>query len=291
MAKRTHLLTAVCVAAAAGLFSAGSLIAQNNNLGHDMQMGAATFNLPAGITPKQLNSDKGIEKAFQSATNYAIDKTGFDNIVGGLVDQDRVRMKDSLGSGRSLSNVEGDKNKGLADVIADLQATWQSKYNTKFDENYKDAFTGGYLTTMTGEVSDSNQLLAKWPLDPGKTALPANAKFAQNDVPENQKVEGGDVNLEKGRNVAIARITGVSQSGPITASMISEAGGWKFDVPNTMTADDLYRTLVANLQFIDQQKGSWSTDVNEEYRHVTDAVVASLYGINISGQGGTANNR
>ncbi len=290
MAK-SHLLSVAVLAVAAGLFTTTSLVAQNMNGNLGNGAAAAPLALPAGITAKELNSDKGIEKTFRDVTNDAIDTTGFDNLVSHLVDQDRERVKNSLATGRGLGDVEGDKNKAFKDVVTDLKSTWESKYNKKFDLPYKDVYTGGYISIMTGEVSDSSQLLDKWPLDAGRTPGPAAGKFNQNDVAENNKNFGGSVNLEKNREVAVARIMGMNSTGPLTASMIHQAGGWTFDIPNTTSADELYRTLVANLQVVDQQKANWPADINEAYRHVTDAVVASLYDINLSPTGGTAINK
>jgi len=290
MAKRTHLIAAACVATAAGLFSAGSLIAQNN-LAHDAQVAPESFMLPTGITAKEFNSDKGIEKAFQSLANYSIDKTGFDNIVSGLVDQDRDRIKKSLPSGRSLSNVMGDDNKQLKDLVADIQSNWKTKYSHKFDLNYKDAYSGGFIQAITGEVTDPSQLLGKWPLDAGRSPGPAAGKFNQADLGEDQKNFGGSVNLEKDRHVAIARLTGLNETGPLTASLIHEAGGWKFDIPNTMNAEQLYNNLTNSLSYIDQHKTDWPADENEAYRHLTDAVTAALYDVSLTGRNGTAMER
>src|SRR5580704_10422261 len=150
MAK-SHLLSVAAFAVAAGLFTTTGLVAQNmnGNAGNNAEAAPEALALPAGITAKELNSDKGIEKTFQDVTNDAIDTTGFDNLVSHLVDQDRDRIKNSLATGRGLGDVEGDKNKAFKDVVTDLQSTWGSKFNKKFDLPYKDVYTGGYISIIT----------------------------------------------------------------------------------------------------------------------------------------------
>jgi len=73
------------------------------------------------------------------------------------------------------------------------------------------------------------------------------------------------------------------------ASLVHEAGGWKFDVPNTLTGQKLYNNLVSNLSYLNQRKNEWPADVNEGYRDVARAVTASLYDIPFTRDGGTVN--
>jgi len=94
------------------------------------------------------------------------------------------------------------------------------------------------------------------------------------------------VNLEKGRKVAIAHIPASHGFPGLTASLIDEkVGGWKFDIPNTMTAEKLYNNLVANLDHINMNKDKWPSDINDAYRHMSHAVTAALYDVKVSDVG------
>ena len=287
MLNRIHLLTAVVLSAAAGLFVAHSGVLAQQGMSAQPTM-ERDLSLPAGITARDLNADKSIEKLFRAVANDSMNKTGFDNIVASLVDQDRDRIKASL-SGGSLSNVDGNKNKQLTDLIADLEGSWKSKYNQNFDVDYSKVFTADIIHIQTGEVSDPQLLIGKWPVDP-RTPGSSAGKVTQSDIEQTQnRMFGGEVNLEKGRNVAIAHLLGNGRLNGANASLIHEAGGWKFDVPNTLTAQKLYNNLVSNLAYLDQRKNEWPADVNEGYRDFARAVTASLYDIPLTRDSGTVN--
>jgi len=291
MLNRISLIAAACMAASAGLFVAN---AQMVGTGHDtaqtvtLDRGAANVVLPAGITSKDLNSDKAIEKLFKNVAEDAMSKTGFDNLIGNLVDQDRDRINKGLSDAKlSSSNVDGEKNKRLTDVIANLDGAWQSKFNAKFNIDYTKVYTADFLRIMTGEVNDPQLLLGKWPVDAQTLSAGSNSagKINQSDVDQAKgKYFGGDVNLEKGRNVAIAHITGSHGMSGLTASLIHESGGWKFDVPNSLTGQRLYDNLVANLNYVDLHKDQLPSDVNDAYRMVSHAVTAALYDVRLSNE-------
>ena len=247
--------------------------------------------LPAGIAAKDLNSDKSIEKAFKAVTEDAMSKTGFDNIISRLVDQDRTRINKSLATGRSLANVKGDKNKEFSDLVAQITDSWKAKYNQKFDPDIAKVFTSDFITIQTGEVTDANLLVGKWPVDAGlmDNALEGAGKLTQSDADlTKKKVFGGDVNLEKGRNVAIAHVYSSADFHGLNASLIHEAGGWKFDVPNTLTADGLYDNVVKNLTTLAVEKDKWPADVNDGYRLFTRVITSSMYDVTLKREPGVA---
>jgi len=250
----------------------------------------ADVSLPAGIQSKNLNSDKGIENAFKAIDQDALSKTGMDNLINRLVDQDRVRISKSLPSGTSLNNIDGNKNQKLTELIGSIETNWKNKYNMGFDFDVNKVFTNDFVHIQTGEVTDPNQLVGKWPVQvsmqtksgasgittgaPG-TVTPSDAQQARD------KAFGGDVNLEKGRNVAIVHLMSAQGYSGLYASLIHEAGGWKFDVPNNLSAQNLYDNLCKNLSYIDQHKDTWPTDSSAAYRQLTHAVVAALYDVQL----------
>jgi len=288
MLNRTHLLTAMCLAVSTGLFVVGPMRADDLS-GVQVSPGRETeadVAMPAGIEVKNLNSDKAIERAFKDVTNDSMNKTGMDNLIGRLVDEDRVRINKSLVSGRSLNNIEGDKNKKLTDLIADIEGTWKSKYNQGFDVDINKVYTTNFFHIQTGEVVDANMLVGKWPVNANIGADKGGKLTPQEAQDTKGRLLGGDVNLEKGRNVAIVHFIGTPGFAGVNASMIHEAGGWKFDVPNDVNAQALYDNLCKNLSYFDQRKDKWPGDVNEAYRQMTHLVVASLYGVPLNMEAG-----
>jgi len=240
----------------------------------------ATLQLPPGVAVKDLNVDKGIEKSFKAVTEDAMSKSGFDNLVACLADQDKDRIK---GSTKSLSNVDGNSNKALTDIIADLDGAWKSKYGKKFDLDYKAVFNTSNIKIISGEVTDPNALIGKWPLQAtpmakaGGTMTPSDAGEALN------KNFGGRVNLEKGRKVAVAHLTEANGIKGVTASLIDEhMTGWTFDIPNTIDARRLYDSLVANLSYINAHRDLLPADINQGYFVMSQAVTAALYDVDLS---------
>ena len=272
MLNRISILTVACLAVSSSLYVADRAIGEDMTTNTTVTIAESDAALPEGIAAKDLNSDKAIEKTFKAITEDAMDKSGLDSLVDRMVDQDRVRIRKTLSSG-TMNNINGSKNTNLNDVISRLQATWKTKYNQKFDMDIAKVFSADFIHIQTGEVVDSNLLVGKWPvgIDVGKAT--------QRDIDKaNDKLFGGDVNLEKGRYVAIAHIYSSSHNMVgLNASMIHEAGGWKFDVPNNLSAQTLYDNLVNNLSYLDSHADQWPNDVNETYRKFAHAVTAAIY--------------
>jgi len=284
MLNRIYALSAAVFAAgflAANLPAADTVVTQTDTtITHTADLSG---NLPAGITAKDLNENKDIEKLFAKATEDALSKNGFDNLTGLLVDQDRTRIKDSLDKGRSLTNVNGDDNRGLNEALAGIDGFWQKKYNAKFDPAYDKAFGNNFLGIKTGEVSDPAALVGHWPLDASMmVSNPGAGKMGADDLNQARKTFGGEVNLEKGRNVAIAHLPMSHGMPGLNISMIHEAGGWKFDIPNNLDAKKLYANLENNLNFVKGHEADLPGEVNDGYRMVSHAVVAALYDIDLS---------
>lgn len=299
--RYTHLFTAAALSASALLYvnsvNAADTVVQEktkttfSNPNDAMNTAeAANLQLPAGIAQKDLNADKSIEKTLAAITNDAMSKTGFDNLVSYLNDQDKDRVKKS--TDKSLNNLDGNKNKALTDVIANLDGAFKTHYNAKFDLNYKNAYNADFLKIVTGEVTDPNQLVGQWPVPAGMNAPRSGELSPQDAAIANNKAFGGRVNLEKGRNVAIAHLKGFGNLPGLTASLIHEGTGyWHVDIPNDINAQQLYDNLVANLTYMNNNQNSWPNDINETYRQFTGAVVAAMYNIRLDNAQPSAINR
>ena len=92
---------------------------------------------------------------------------------------------------------------------------------------------------------------------------------------------GGEVKLEKGRKVAIAQLAMRHGLPAINASLIHEAFGWKFDIPNTINAQQLYDNLVSNLTYLNNHRDIWPADIHEADGLVSHSVVAALYSLDL----------
>jgi hypothetical protein len=277
MLNRKIVMALACLGVATGMSLSGQAVADDvviTNSG--TKIVADRPLLPVGINAKDLNADKAIDKAFKGVTEASMNKTGFDNLVSYLVDQDRDRINKSLSSG-TLNNINGSKNQRLTDVIANIEGGWKSKYNQNFNLDIAKVYTREYIQIHTGEVADPALLVGKWPVMPNM--MTGNAgKLTQAEADEaRNRMFGGNVNLEKGRNVAVAQFSTSQHFSGLNATLIHEAGGWKFDVPNTMTAQKLYDNVVDRLTTLDRSRDQWPSDVNEAYRRFTQAVVSALY--------------
>jgi hypothetical protein len=261
---------------------------------------AQAASLPTGITAKKLNEDRSIDRTFKNLTESSLSRNGFDGVVDNLVDQDRDRLTKSLPEKRTLGNVDGSDNKRFKDLVDAFNVSWKAKYNSALDIDINKTFVADFLRIQTGEVSDAQQLVGKWPIPnpkmtvSGATQQPGAAgTITKSDADEAQaKMFGGDVNLEKGRNVAIVFIPGSHGMPGVNVSLIHESvGGWKIDLPNNINADRLYNNLVNNLTRVHEMKANWPADGNAGNRLVAHAVVLSLYDITLDANTITASEK
>jgi hypothetical protein len=241
-----------------------------------------TLVLPEGIQQKDLNVLGPIEGSLTNLVEDAISKNGFDNLIGYLVDQDRQRMADK-------KNMKVDDLNALADKI---NGTWKAKYGGAFKADKKTF--DGFLTVLTGEVTNPDLLIGKWPVDAGPQLKNLNAdpgKVTPSDAEQAKKMFGGSVNLEKGRNVALVMISASHGMRGVTASMIHEAAGWRFDIPNNINADLLHDNLRGVLTAL-SEKTDWPTDATEAQRIAAHCIIAALYNVDLGAKNTpTANER
>ncbi|HEX8910888.1 MAG TPA: hypothetical protein VF796_00915 [Humisphaera sp.] len=233
--------------------------------------------LPAGVTAKQLNEQGDVRNAFEAVTEAAFD-TGdtFDKITARLVDADRTRVgkwKDTKPDMTSLRT-----------RVEQLNKLWQAKYGKKFDLDEKVVFGApGVLAIAEGEVSDPAQVVKNWPVPASAaTAAMAAGKVKPDATPkavEAGKVAGGDVNLDKGRNVAVARLPESHGMPAVTASLIHELPDvWRFDLPDTMDGQKLHDNLLKHLNMLGDGS-QWPADVNDAYRAVAHHVLMAMYDV------------
>lgn len=283
MRTTTTLLTAACLSASLAFAAAPVRAADNSaNAGAQVTHPIAqqekpnyTFNYPPGIQAKDLKAIPDVQKSFEKVAQSAFGKDPLNDIISYTVDQDRNRLKAS-------DDNKHDNGDALTGIVKQLDSAWHTKYNQNFAFDGSKIYLETFLHVGTGEVTNPDQLVGKWPLPAGDNLSSGAGELTPADARQAHKTFGGDVNLEKGRDVAIAHISQSHGMPGVTASLIHEMPNtWRFDVPNTLTRQKLYSNLVANLTHLYNNQAQWPADAAEGYRAATQAVVASLYDINL----------
>lgn len=234
--------------------------------------------LPSGIAAKDLNEDNDIRNAFAEIAEESFDDDIFDDVVMRLVDADRNRI------GKFKRDQKPDF-KPLRDRASALNKVWRDKYGKPFDIDEKQVYgEGGFLQIAAGEVSDPAQLAGNWPV---AAVAAAESRTAGERQPadtaqqrrETEEVAGGDVNLEKGRNVAVVRFPASHGMPAIDASLIHELPDiWRFDLPDSVDGKRLHDNLLKHLNMLGDGS-AWPADSKEAARMITHHVLLALYDI------------
>jgi len=250
--RRTHLLALAI--AIAGFCFVGPVSAQTDPpaAGGDQQIKSA-----ADSNAKKPDYS-GIRRTLATATEAAVTKGGFDDLVERFVDADRNRIGQSGVTKQDQPTLDG--------RIAQFQKDWKAKYNQDFSIKDKDAvFNDSFAMIKEGEIPGSARLA-------GERVGTDNAGNKDSDRPG-----GGDTNREPGRNVAYVTIPAGHGLPELQIPMIHEMGGWKIDVPDNITGEQLRDNLLKHLTMADDDKANWPSDVNDAYRAVSHHVLASIF--------------
>jgi hypothetical protein len=235
--------------------------------------GAAMLKFPAGFTTKDLGEDKDIRSELANLTEDAIGHNKFDNFIGNFVDQDRNRMKD----------VKDSDVTALNEKIGDIRRSWKAKYGHEFEIEKEKAVFNDQFAILQGEVSDPNLAMANWPV-PATAQMAAKPADEQGHAVVAGSVQGdkGDINLDKGRNVALVSIPASHGLPAMTISMIHELPDqWRVDVPNNITGQQLKDNLSKHIAHIDGMKDKWPSDESDAYRAVAHHVLMAIYNVDM----------
>lgn len=237
---------------------------------------AATF--PAGI---KLDDDpdedrKDLLGTLDNITEAAFTKNGFDDVVQRLVDQDRNRIgKDGFSE---------QKFDDLNAKVEALRTAWKDKYDEDFEVDGEQVFAK--LTTIVGEIDDPKAVARAWPVPAVSEASPdseavaaADKETAGNDDPDL------DSNVEKGRDVAIATVPASHGLPALNVSMVQELQGWRIDVPNTLTGQQLHDSLLKHLTHVSDAKAQWPADRGDAAALVAHHVLLAAYGVDVEPAG------
>jgi len=207
---------------------------------------------------------KDICKTLSTATEAAIKKDGFDNLIKRFVDADRDRI-----SKTKLTRADWDKLNAKIDII---QKDWKAKYNQDFNMDdprmvYNEQFR--IVQGVIGEPQPAGATMNGDKMDPGLPDLTPGA--------ESDKIGGGDVNREKGRKVAKVTFPETHGMPALYIPMIREVPDmWKIDVPDQVDGQKLYDNLLNQLTMLEDHKDMWPTDVNDAYRAVSHHVLMAI---------------
>jgi len=239
----------------------------------DQQAGAATpATFPAGV---KVDDDPAEErgalfKTFTTITQAALDEDGFDDVVERLVDQDRNRIgKDNF------AEQKFDDLNAKADAI---RAAWKTKYGDDFAVEGEQAFAK--LAAVVGKIDNPKALASAWPVpavtEAAGEAVPASAKETEGNQDPNL-----NSNVEKGRGVAIATIPASHGLPALNVSLIDELQGWRIDVPNTLSGQQLHDSLLKHLTHVADMQAQWPADKNEAALMVAHHVLLGAYGVDV----------
>jgi len=275
--KRHVALTMAAMLTAGGLVWTGSSV-----LGADDPAAAPAvqpandvgkfLEMPAGIQTTDLKDEKAIKKELATIVSDAVDHNHFDNLINNLVKPEKDRMADA----KKMDTTK------LNEVIGEIRRSWKEKYGQDFDISRGDAENvfNNQFAILEGEVTDPNLALNNWPVPvtPEVGAKPAAEQGHAIDISPNPN----DAKLDKGRTVALVRIPDSMAIPALKASLIHEhLVGWKLDIPNNITGQQLYDNLIKHLSYVNDHKDKWPSDVNEAYRDVAHHVFMALYDVNM----------
>lgn len=266
----------------AAMFTAGSLVWTGSSMvrGADDPAAAPTvqpanevgkfLEMPAGFQTIELKNENAIKKELATVVNDAVDHNHFDNLINSFAKQDKDRMADAK---------KMDVTK-LNEVIGEIRRSWKAKYNDDFDIGRGDAKNvfNDQFAILEGEVTDPNLAMSNWPVPvtPEVGAKPAAEQGHAVDTTPN------DAKLDKGRNVALVRIPDMTGIPALKVSLIHEhLVGWKVDVPNNISGQQLYDNLLKHLSYVNDHKDQWPSDVNQAYRDVAHHVFMAIYDVNM----------
>ena len=231
---------------------------------------------PAGIKARDAEDPNDIHKTFEVIAEAALTKDAFDDLVERLVDQDRNRIG-------KFAEQKFDDLDGVADAI---NKAWKEKYGDDFALEPNEALKS--VALIRGEIENPDEVAANWPV---KAVAPrageqeaVSAAAAEKAERENDRGNANpDVNsnIEKGRDVAIATIPASHGLPAINVSLIREANGWRVDVPNNLTGEQLKDNLAKHLAHVKDSADQWPADKNDAAAMVAHHVLMAAHNVDM----------
>jgi len=303
--RRIHLLVAACGLAIGGVAFAADPPVSDRQTAPNAVGGVGTPAAPADTTVtrtegrtdtnsanKAAPDADDIRKTVAVATDNAVSKNGFDNLVNRFVDADRDRLKKF----KPADNF--DKLNGRADQFA---KDWKAKYGQDFgfEMHRNDVLNDSFARISQGEIGEARtagnkEIPSGEPKVTGGTADDLKKSGVNQPDANSSKTGGGQTNREPGRNIASFVILPQMQAG---AKIGQEGAGarvaankemaiplihelpdtWKIDLPDNVDGQKLYDNVLKHLTMVDDDRANWPADVNEAYRTVTRHMMMALF--------------
>lgn len=210
-----------------------------------------------------------VRDTFAKVTEASLTKDGFDDIVERFVDADRNRFGEAMPKDDALTTLNG--------RIADIQKNWKAKYNDEIDiEDEAKVFPASFMAIATGELGKN---AAGVDVDVDRDADSLEVDVDRKTGVDAPGSPSADTNRnDPGRNVASVKIQASHGLPALQVPVIHEAGGWRIDVPDTLTAQKFHDLLLAHLTHFGEMQGQWPATQEEGYRALTHHVLMAVMG-------------
>ena len=227
---------------------------------------------PAGVKALEDAKANDLKGLLVELSGQLMEKD-FEGMVDCFVDQDRNR----------LAKFEDQDMPKLDAIVDQIQQKWQAKYNEKLsldDDNVAKIFVNA--KAIRGEIEDPQALLAQWPMNvlpEGGTGEPVKASVQQ-PLTDEVRTQG---NIAKGREIGVVYLPGEGDLPALQVSIIGEAFGWKLDVPNDRTGQQIHDDLVKHLSAINDNFDKLPADQWQAKRRLTYHVLMGVNGVALNG--------
>jgi hypothetical protein len=234
---------------------------------------------------KQAPDADAIRKTVATATEAAVTKGGFGDVVDRFVDADQTRLKDA----------SKQKYDDLDAKIDQFRQDWKAKYNQDFNisSDRNNILGDSFARISQGEIGEARTAGGKEvPSDEPKVVAGTaedlkKAGANQTDLNSN-KTFGGDTNRESGRNIAAMIIPASHGEAEVDVPLIHELpDSWKIDLPDSVDGAKLHDNLLKQITSLDDAKDKWPSDVNDAYRDVTHHVMEAMFESTATNASGT----
>jgi len=231
--------------------------------------------LPDGFQLKDLGQLDNVRDELAKVTEYAFTRGDFGKIIDQLAHENRDRMKDY--KNQDFTTLDG--------VIAQLNKDWNQKYGHDFNIRRANNVFDDRFTIVQGVVTNPQVAAANWPVPPNEQLARSSEERArvasERERGDTQVKDVQAADLQKSSGVALMRFRSFENLPEVTASLINEkGGGWVFDIPTNITAQQLHTQLQNHLTWFGQHVDQWPSDETQAYRMAAHHVLMALYDVN-----------
>jgi hypothetical protein len=197
----------------------------------------------------------GIRETLRGVTQAALTQNGLDSLIGRFAAADRSRM--------SRNKQVIDNHPVLDGRIAQFRKDWQARYNQEFKINDKDAVYGAAFASIKQGYEPEGARLAGEKIGPNENPLTAPHDEIRN----------------RDQKVATVSIASSDTAPAMDVPMVLESTGWKIDVPDTYSTQQMHDALLSQITYLDQHRDQLPANVNEASRVVTQRILMAVLNV------------